>query len=283
MGKQMHPYQVRMQCELPYSLQVPDGAYEISNRMLTVEKSDRSGRIATLAYSIFESPEQTREGRETIAEREANRLIKMVNHLLRWYRTITRIPTILELTRAAASPFSCLILPKLEPWVPPLTFEPSPLEYRNLESSELGGKLRKALAGGNEPDVADLNLLDAEHAIRVGRFREAVLLSWGAIDSTFVRRFNDLVNTKMADDWSDTRDFLKGVDFGLRHKMTSGLRFVADKSVYRDWPELWPDLSNSYRKRNGIIHSGDSATEEDAELAVSVAQRLVDVVHSLDP
>ena len=52
-----------------------------------------------------------------------------------------------------------------------------------------GDAVRQGLSGKTDPDVATLNLLDAEYALSVGRFREAVLLCWGAIDSTFVRKF----------------------------------------------------------------------------------------------
>jgi hypothetical protein len=83
-----------------------------------------------------------------------------------------------------------------------------------LRSAMRCDAVRKGLAGKTDTDVAALNLLDAEYALSVGCFREAVLLCWGAIDSTFVRKFKSLV-----DEWSEGRDFLKGIDFGLRHKM----------------------------------------------------------------
>lgn len=92
--------------------------------------------------------------------------------------------------------------------------------------ASFGDTVREGLGDGTDPDVATLNLLDAEYALHVGRFREAVLLCWGAIDSTFVRKFKRLVDDRLTDEWGDGREFLKGIDFGLRHKMTTGLRLL---------------------------------------------------------
>ena len=101
------------------------------------------------------------------------------------------------------------------------------------------------LATGVEPDVAVLNLLDAEYAVSVGRFREAVLLCWSVIDSTFVRAFERLVDDRLPAEWPDGRRFLKGFDFGLRQKMTSGLRLVAGRSLYEEPDGFWDRLSAS--------------------------------------
>jgi hypothetical protein len=71
----------------------------------------------------------------------------------------------------------------------------------------------------------------------------------------------------------DGRDFLKGIDFGLRHKMTTGLRFVAGRSLYTEPDGFWQDLSASYGLRNKIIHDGQIAHEDDAKLAIKVARK----------
>jgi hypothetical protein len=126
-----------------------------------------------------------------------------------------------------------------------------------------------------------LNLLDAEYALSVGRFREAVLLCWGAIDSTFVRKFKRLVDDRLTDEWPDGRDLLKGFDFGLRHKMTTGLRFVAGRSLYNEPDGFWQDLSASYGLRNRIIHDGQIAHEDDAKLAIKVARKIVEITAAL--
>jgi hypothetical protein len=141
--------------------------------------------------------------------------------------------------------------------------------------------VRQGLSGKTDPDVATLNLLDAEYALSVGRFREAVLLCWGAIDSTFVRKFKRLVDDCLTDEWPDGRDFLKGIDFGLRHKMTTGLRLLAGRSLYTEPDGFWQELSTSYGLRNRIIHEGQIAHEDDAKRAIGVARRIVQIVDSL--
>ena len=107
------------------------------------------------------------------------------------------------------------------------------------------------------------------------------MLSWGAIDSTFVRKFERLVDQRLGDEWAEGRDFLKGFDFGLRHKMTTGLRLLLGRSLYSEPDGFWHDLSASYRMRNRIIHEGQVAHEDDAQLAIKVGQRLVQIVDSL--
>jgi hypothetical protein len=141
--------------------------------------------------------------------------------------------------------------------------------------------VKRGLATQSDPDVGTLNLLDAEYALSVGRFREAVLLCWGAIDSTFVRRFKSMVDAQLADDWPEGRDFLKSIDFGLRHKMTTGLRLLTGRSLYHEPEGFWEDLSTSYGLRNRIIHEGQLANEDQAKQAIRVARTIVQTTASL--
>jgi len=113
------------------------------------------------------------------------------------------------------------------------------------------------------------------------RFREAVLPCWGAIDSTFVRKFRTLVDDRLADEWAEGRDFLKSHDFGLRHKMTTGLRLLTGRSLHAEPDGFWQDLSIGYDQRNRIIHEGQIAHEDDAKLAIGVARNVVQIVVSL--
>ena len=144
-----------------------------------------------------------------------------------------------------------------------------------------GDAVRQGLSGRTDPDVATLNLLDADYALSVGRFREAVLLCWGAIDSTYVRKFKTLVDERLGEEWSEGRDLLKGIDFGLRHKMTTGLRLLTGRSLYAEPENFWQELSASYGLRNRIIHEGQVAHEDEAKVAIKVARRIVQIVASL--
>ena len=76
-------------------------------------------------------------------------------------------------------------------------------------------------------------------------------------------------------------DFLKGIDFGLRHKMTTGLRLLTGRSLHMEPDGFWQELSISYGKRNKIIHEGQIAHEDDAKLAIKMARRIVQIVGAL--
>ncbi len=126
--------------------------------------------------------------------------------------------------------------------------------------------------------MAELFLLDAERALHQGRFREAVLFCWSTIDSVFNRRYDALVDTALVDEWADAREFFKGLDFKLKNKMSAGMHFVANRSLFREPGDFWQRLSTSYSKRNAIIHRGENATEDEATQAVAVARQVVQIM-----
>jgi hypothetical protein len=283
---------VRVLIDLPYFFLLPYGEYLVGRSgpiFLTTVAG--GGRTQTRVFSKFEaSPQNDREFAESIARSEATKLIRNVNRFLRWYRQLVSSPGVLEVTRSQVSPFWFRVVDEEtfpssfdREWiVPSLQFEPEkPIPARFSDVSDLVTMLREKLATADEPDVADLNLLDAQHAKRVGRFREAVLLSWSVIDSSFLRKFERLVDEKLKGEWGDAKQFLKGHDFGLRHKMTSGLRLVAARSFFDESNGFWDRLSTSYHKRNAIIHKGDCADEDDAELAIGIALKVLQIIGDL--
>ena len=138
--------------------------------------------------------------------------------------------------------------------------------------------VRDGLASGNEPDVADLFLLDAERALHQGRFRETVLFCWSTIDSVFNRRYDALVDAGLVGEWGESRDFFKGLDFKLRNKMSAGMHLFAGRSLFREPGDFWQSLSASYGRRNAIIHRGENATEDHATQAFEVARRIVQIM-----
>jgi len=109
---------------------------------------------------------------------QADALLRRMNHLLRWYRAISRQAQITELSRAQASPFSFVNEATGGDWSEPLVFE-SPAVPIPVNVGEMQIALSNGLATGAEPAVSTLSMLDAEYAIKTGRFREAVLFSWG--------------------------------------------------------------------------------------------------------
>jgi hypothetical protein len=280
---------VRVTIYLPYLLLLPPGEYPTPGEgggveLLEVSAQGRDGTELrqTQASGIFDgSDNQPRQRRRGV---EADRLLRRVNHLLRWYRVITGHATIVELTRSQASPFRFTVEGTGATWGGDVSLEyeaqPPPLPAAGNRAA-FGDAVRQGLNGKTDPDVAALNLLDAEYALSVGRFREAILLCWGAIDSTFVRKFKSLVDERLNDEWTEGRDFLKGIDFGLRHKMTTGLRLLTGRSLHKEPDGFWQELSISYAQRNKIIHEGQIAHEDDAKRAIRVARRIVRIVATL--
>jgi hypothetical protein len=50
------------------------------------------------------------------------------------------------------------------------------------------------------------------------------------------------------------------------------------RSLFRESGDLWQKLSNSYNKRNGIIHRGENAHEDDARQALDVTRKVVEIL-----
>lgn len=285
---------IRVAIALPYFLALPAGPYfapglggELHLAEIAAGSSHHIKEPQTQASMTFEvSDVENAESQERRREIEADHLLLRINRLLRWYRVATGQAPVIELTRAQASPFHFSTEGTGVSWG-----GDSPLEYKATflpapaggNRANLGQVVRQGLAAGTDPDVATLNLLDAEYALSIGRFREAVLLCWGAIDSTFVRSFKRLVDERLGQEWPEARDFLKGIDFGLRHKMTTGLRLLTGHSLYAEPDHFWQELSASYNLRNRIIHEGHVAHEDDAKRSIHVARRVVQIVRSQSP
>jgi hypothetical protein len=219
-----------------------------------------------------------------LKSRQADQLLNLTNRLLRCYRSVTQNAEIIELSRAGASPFRfrlVSIAANPSTWESEITYRASSPKPVKLRIPGITKRVRDLLASRKEPEVADLFLLDAERPIHEGRFREAVLFCWSTIDSTFSRKYDELVDAKLGDEWAEARDFFKGVDFGLRKKMSAALYLVSGRSLFRESKELWERLTVSYNKRNGIIHRGDNATEDDARRALEVARLVVEIMSTL--
>ncbi len=166
-------------------------------------------------------------------------------------------------------------------WTATLEYEMAGPQPAPLGLEQATQAVRDGLASGNDPDVAELFLLDAERALHQGRFREAVLFCWSTIDSVFNRRYEALVDVALAGEWGDAREFFKGLDFKLRNKLSAGMHLLANRSLFREPGELWQRLSASYSKRNAIIHRGENATEDDATQAMGVARQIVQIMREV--
>jgi len=274
---------------LPYALGLPAGDYQTAaapgGEPLSIgppELDETATR--TMLFATFEHGDRLdadQKERERVSD--ADRLLRRVNRMLRWYRAVRGRADLTERTRAQASPFLFELAGPGDPsgWTEPLRYEEAGPAPRPLTVADLTRQVREGLASGGDPRVEVLFLLDAARAVEQGRFREAVLFSWSTIDSVFNRRYDDLVDRELAGEWSGARDFFKGFDFGLRNKMSVGMRVVAARSFFAEPGELWNRLSRSYDKRNKIIHEGANATEDEARGAVDVARAVVRIMNEV--
>lgn len=277
---------IRITSRLPYHLRIADGAYATGTESVVVLQSRKDGhRRFTAASMTFDATDRITDAEaEQQVGRCAGQLVSRINRLLRWHRVLARRPETVEVTLGIASPFQLTVDDTGEPWWRgAFEFEslfPPPPHLITVE--QLTAELRTHLGDEDEPDVALLNIADAEYSLRTGRFRETVLLCWSAIDAVFNKKYDAYVDSALSDEWAEGRDFLKSLDYRLRNKMTIGLRFVAGRSLFAEPDGFWSTLSASYTKRNRIIHEGATASESEARSAVAVARRMIDILEELD-
>jgi hypothetical protein len=279
--------EIRITITLPYALRLAEGDYQTAQagEMIHIsappleETSPQTSVAATFQHDEIPDPAEKRK----VRFQDANRLLRRTNRMLRWYRAVRQRADITELTRAQASPFRFELVGPGDPtgWIDPIEYEEAGPTPRTLTVQELTDQVRDGLAGGGDPDVDLLFLLDVERALQQGRFREAVLFCWSTIDSVFNRKYDSLVDVALAEDWGGARAFFKGLDLGLKAKMSAGMRFVANRSLFNEPDDLWTRMSDSYTKRNHIIHRGDNATEDEARQAIEVARTIVGLMNSI--
>lgn len=218
----------------------------------------------------------------------AKQLLVRVNRVLRWYRVIENRPDVTELTLTQASPFTfqtahhgTQVRESADLWRAPLIFHSVGPQAFATSAESITLLVAKRLGTSDEPDESLLLLLDAELALLQGRYREAVLLCWSTIDSVFTRKYEALAESVLQDEWSEARKAMIGIDFSLRNKMSVGMRFLANRSLFHEPDKLWDRLSRSYSKRNKIIHAGDGAVEADALLSIALAKDLLRIMSEI--
>lgn len=273
---------------LPYYLRLEEGDYQtapageiihVLGPILEEAQPPRTPISGLYSPADSADPDEIQRLRARCAEQFLTR----INRLIRWYRAVSRRAEIIELTRAQVSPFAFSPIGAAPPspdWLRPLPYEQPPAPV-HLDAVQTTAQVRAGLGSGGNPGVAELFLLDAEHALRQGRFREAVLLCWSTIDSVFNRKYDTLVRAALAGEWAEARDFFLGHDFGMRNKMSAVLHLVANRSLFREPDDLWQRMTVSYNKRNDIIHRGENATEDEANAALDVARRIVAVMNAI--
>lgn len=281
---------ITVSARLPYRLRVigrfqsgPAGPTLLVERISATSPGGTSAASMRASIDIDAAAGLGSEEQLRVQLAQADRLLLLINRLLRWYRATTAAASVYEVTRAQVSPFQFRDASG-EAWGDDLVFEPSLAKQPGVAIQVVERqRLTDGYATGGEPEVADLAIVDATAALNGGRFREAVLLCWSAIDATFTRRFEQLVDERLPGEWGEARKFLKGLDFGLRHKMTTGMRLLTGTSFF-DLPDnFWDRLSESYRARNRIIHEGATASEDEAWRSIYVARDLVRAVREIRP
>lgn len=280
---------VKVLLVLPYLLRLPNGAYptDAEGRIIYLLEQylpEHSTKRTTVSAE-FDAPAGGGLEQQLVRQnREAEALLKQANRLIRWYRSETRQAAVVEVTKAQASPFVFIAVDTKSSWGDALSFEADPPALPLAQSiSSIAKSVRAGMAGGNDPEVSRLFLLDAEQALQDGRFREAVLFCWSTIDATFNTKYEQLVDQTLTGEWAAGRDWLKDTRFGMKNKMTAILFLLTGQSLFRGSGDLWQKLDQSYKKRNSIIHRGEMALEADAELALSVARTVVELMASLKP
>jgi hypothetical protein len=270
---------------LPYYLRLAEGDYpmaQVGEMVQVVAPLLVEGTPPRTPVRARFVPEESADLDEIQKRRTrcGEQLLRRINRLLRWYRSVSRQADITELTRAQVSPFQFEAIGAVPPakWTVPLEYEASGPQPAVLTLEQTTQAVRDGLAIGNDPDVADLFLLDAERALHQGRFRETVLFCWSTIDSVFNRKYEALVDVALAGDPGEARRLFKDMEFGLKNKMSIGMRVVANRSLHVEPDGLWEKVSNSYGKRNKIIHEGQNATEDEATQAIDVARRIVQIM-----
>jgi hypothetical protein len=278
--------EITVSIQLPYSLGLESGALRTSpaGHEIHILELDRTGVSAVFAAE----PMEDRSVRRSRRIRIADELLQRTNRLLRWYRAISRSADVTELTRAQVSPFIFGVsMPgnpetwDTEGWIEPLEFVAADLVPSSWSVAELSHHVEEGLSTGREPSVEVLFLLDAVQALHLGRFRECVLFCWCTIDSVFNRGYDALAACVLREEWAAARDAVTALDFGMRNKMTVGMRLLANRSFFLEPDAFWDKLTSSYKKRNTIIHRADNAMEADAELALEVARRMVAIMADL--
>jgi hypothetical protein len=279
--------EIRISMTLPYALRLAEGEYQTTQTgeivRLSVPPFEETSPQTMLSVTFQHDDILDPDEKQRVRALDADRLLRRTNRMLRWYRAVRQRADIIELTRAQASPFRFELVGGGDPtgWIDPIVYEeagPTPLA---LTVEQLTNQVRNGLASGSDPDVTVLFLLDAERAVQQGRFREAVLFCWSTMDSVFNRKYEALVDVALAEDWADARTFFKGLDLSLKTKMSAGMRFVARRSLFNEPDDLWTSMSDSYGKRNRIIHRGENATEDEARQAIAIARRIVGIMTSI--
>ncbi len=283
---------IRVQSVLPYLLRLPSGEYPSSTpgkplhiQKKSVPKLDGLGAKRTAVSLVFEAPPSVElEPQLALKGQQASLLLRQINRLIRWYRAETRQATVVELTKVQASPFVFTAEENQSTWGDALTFEADPpVSSLSRSWASIVRSVRSGMAGGGEPEVASLFLLDAEQALRDGRFREAILFCWSTIDANFNTKYETIVDQILTEEWGSGRDWLKDTRFGMKNKMSVILFLTTGRSLFREPDNFWDNLSTSYKKRNRIIHSGETAQEAEAELALQVAYGVVQLMASIKP
>jgi hypothetical protein len=279
--------EIRVSITLPYALGLAEGDYltaQVGEIIRVSAPTLEEPNPQTVISATFQNGENfDPDEKDRCRAQDADRLLRRANRLLRWCRAVIQQADIAELTRAQASPFRFEVVGPgdSEGWTKPIKYEEAQPTSLALTVEQFTDQVRDGLASGRDPNVDVLFLLDAERALRQGRFRETVLFCWSTIDSVFNRKYDLLVDAALAEDWGEARTFFKGLDLGLKTKMSAGMRFVANRSLFNEQDNLWARMSDSYAKRNHIIHRGENATEDEARQAIAVARAIIGIMNSI--
>ena len=269
---------VRISLQLDYRLALPAGQYG------RLDLSHGPDDTTQLALDWSTGCEPNAAGQEQLARE----MLRQTNRLLRWYRHLTRHAQVVELTLAQVGAFS--FVADGHGWGPNQgRFEvvQDPPYDPLLDQLGVAQRLVKALQDvADEPPVWHLLLLDAQLALAEDRFREAVLLSWSAIESCFNTHYRRALDEseRLTGLTADERDSLAGRDISLVNKMTAGWALVYGTSLHDlARAPVWSQRQVCYKARNAVIHEGRNVEAVRASETLAFAQSMVETIETAPP
>jgi len=205
------------------------------------------------------------------------------NKLIRWYRYLSQDCRSIEVVREQVSPIIATVFTDDSSLSYKIDFH-RPLPRPELLNGKQLDQLSISLRRNITPPTAELLLLDAQEALAQYRYRETVLLAWSAIETIF----DPFIRSKLLERFPGL-NFDRG---GAGANIESDLYFLTRADVLLSLltgfslrvntnPPFWDNLCASRFHRNEIIHRGSDAGEDEAKLAINVAQQFIRTINEL--
>jgi len=150
------------------------------------------------------------------------------------------------------------------------------LKFLDLE------RVRRDLETGYEHDRSYLDWLDALDLLRIGYFREAVIIAHTALDAYIVRFLEERLREQTSLPGEEAKILLNSIkERRLKTYFGVYLRLVTDRSLQED-RDLWARLQELNRIRNNAVHLGHRVNRSDAKRHVESARLILAFLKGLE-